>query len=275
MADPDLKAALNKAKTTPMNFAMAKKGQDCTGLIVRKKPVKGPEAQKLKKDTKATEVMAGVCFGESGGLMFQFRADAPPKNEKKLKKFISDETGLNVAVTFSASADLAEVDDAEIDVKARKAELTAALTKLVKKVQPVIAADPARKAALVAAIGEVKRMIAEIAEDRPERVDHAQKALVAFGKELRAGSGGAPADTPSKAADSDAPTPEDTAFVDVVLGGNAGRLAAFDAAFDKAARAKLTSTFGGPRGLKAVGMILRDVCSGDPARLRTLSDALD
>lgn len=287
MADDALKAALRKARTTPMNFVIVSKGVAILGMIVRKKPIKPAEGTRLKSEKKASEVIAGTCAGESGGLLFRCDVDKVPFADVKLKSFISEEAGLTVNVSTAAVPGLAPIDEDDLDLKAFQESLSDALAAVGGRVNTLIGKRPDLKTDLIARVGEVKRLIQEIDAARPERVADAKAKLAALFKEVRkygadgaVDAGAQPHDatrTKPKSSDVDDAQRDalKTAFIAAVLKDDASQWSNFHKYFSASTQKELASAFGGARGLTAVGKLLRDVCGGDPKRLRALSDAMD
>ena len=313
MSGPELKASLSRARTTPMNFLLVTKGASVLGLIVRKKPIRDSEGTQLKTETKASAIHTGVCVGGSGGLIFRFRAEKAPGFEAKLKKFIKDKADTSVSLSFEADATLAAIDEDSLDLPTEIATLGAALAKLAKRASKVIALRPETRSDLLARLGEAKRLVQEISDERRDRVATAKTYLeeltnLVADLEREAdvdASASTSSDEFASALDSssDSETDPDAdvldpgkprasgrgekeipdkakadlkkVFVTAVLNGDEGQWPRFHKHFSSASQAALLKTFGGPRGLTAIGKLLNEVCGGDPARLRRLSDALD
>ncbi|GGH40552.1 hypothetical protein SAMN05444007_11561 [Cribrihabitans marinus] len=313
MSGAELKASLSKARTTPMNFLLVTKGASVLGLIVRKKPIRDNEGTQFKTETKASAIHTGICVGGSGGLIFRFRAEKAPGFEAKLKKFIKDKADTSLSLSFEADASLETIDEDSLDLPTEIATLNAALAKLAKRASKVIALRPEARSDLLARLGEAKRLIQEISDERRDRVATAKSylaELTASVAELQQqadddASESSSSDEFSSALDSASETdPDDDVlgkgkgkakasdkgdkdipdkakaelkkvYVAAVLNGDEAQWPRFHKHFSSASQAALLKTFGGPRGLTALGKLLNEVCGGDAARLRRLSDALD
>jgi hypothetical protein len=107
----ELAKALQKAKKSPRNFAIIARGTNVLKLIVDKKPLKSGELKEAKKELEGNAIVEGVVLGGEGTeLVFQVREE-PSFGENKLKKFISEETGLPLKPSFVVVQKLADVPD--------------------------------------------------------------------------------------------------------------------------------------------------------------------
>ncbi len=307
MPDKELKALLNKARTTPMNFLVVSKGQSIKGVIIRKKPIRESEGSAKRKELEGNAAHIGVCVGGGDGLIFRFQAEEAPKFDDKLKKFLRETAEFAKGITFEADENLEAIDEENIDIDAVKQELSGKFAAMTKRASKVIEKQPALRKELLEKLGEAKRLIQEISDERLDRVATARAFLEQLGKSLPgADATGAPPLTAS-ASSSDDPDddPDDKgkarlrgdekgkgradtkapadpakaklkdAFVVHVLGGDESRWDNFHKHFSSQSQEQLLKSFGGVRGLTAVGKLLDDVCGGSAARLRRLSDELD
>jgi hypothetical protein len=122
--DKELTKALQKAKKSPRNFAIISKGPNVLKLIVDKKPLKSGDLKEAKKKYEGNAIVEGVVLGGEGTeLVFQVREE-PSVGENKLKKFISEETGLPLKPSFVVVQKLAEVpvDEEEESSESSSAE---------------------------------------------------------------------------------------------------------------------------------------------------------
>jgi len=102
MADAQLKALLQKAKSKPCNFVVAAEGTKKVALILSNKAISGAQKQAAKNRAGGAKIRTGVVEGGSGGgFIFKVAAEMPGNAAGVVKKYIHQETGLQVSVEFT------------------------------------------------------------------------------------------------------------------------------------------------------------------------------
>lgn len=145
--DEELAASLTAARKKPHNFAAIAKGQNVVQLIVRKKPIKDAELIQAKKEFQGNAIVKGVVTpGDGPELVFQVPAESPV-GEVRLRKFITDRTGLILKTTILIVPDVKEIDEAPqgtgetpVDLSAEWKDKVAAWTPTIKGA--IVAAGP-------------------------------------------------------------------------------------------------------------------------------------
>lgn len=160
--DKPLHAAIKRAKTARMYFALVARGSTEGKLLITKAKVKPTEVADCKKDLGGGRVFRGVCFGENGRLVFELKKEPPATLEKLLKKTAKVQTGLLIKPLCRVTAldeDLGEEPDDESDAPPapkRPGETTTYAEQQVRARLVAIAAD--LKRALAEKRGDVAAM---------------------------------------------------------------------------------------------------------------------
>ena len=111
--DEDLMTGLKLARKKPLNFCLIAKGVEVVKLIVQKKKIPDGEAQKAKAEFKGNKTIMGVVAGDGVELSFQVVGEEPSIPSKKIKEFISEQTGMTLKPKWEVVTELAEVEEAE------------------------------------------------------------------------------------------------------------------------------------------------------------------
>ncbi len=173
--DEELAKAVVVAKKKPRNFALFSKGANVLKLLLSKKPIKDEAILKTKKDVQANTILRGVVQGEGADLVFQV-LEEPSVAEAKLKKFLSESTGLMLKPCFKIVASLPEVDEDDDDNAqaapatpaaaetgagsgAQAEQLLETVNKLTPMIKQAVADFPARKAEILAPLAAFQTSI--------------------------------------------------------------------------------------------------------------------
>ena len=101
MADAQLKVLLQKAKSKPCNFVVAAESIKKVALILSNRAISGKQKQAAKDMAGGAKIHVGVVEGGSGrGLVFTVAGEMPGAADVIVKKYITQETGLRIAVEF-------------------------------------------------------------------------------------------------------------------------------------------------------------------------------
>jgi hypothetical protein len=99
----DLAAALKQAKRKPRYFAIVANGNEVLSLMMQKKPFRPAIVKQERRDEGGKQTYEGVCEGGSGSiLVFKFENATPKFKPGRLRKFISEQTGLMFKPEFKA-----------------------------------------------------------------------------------------------------------------------------------------------------------------------------
>ena len=97
----DLTAALKQAKRKPRNFAIIANGNEILSLLMQKKPLRPAVVKSERREEGGKQIYEGICQGTSGSILaFRFRGGLPKFKPNRLRKFISDTTGLMLKPEF-------------------------------------------------------------------------------------------------------------------------------------------------------------------------------
>lgn len=140
--DKELAKLLQNAKRKPHNYAIISKGPAVLDLIVKKKPIKDGEIKESRRTTGGNQVTQGVVIGGDGPeLVFQTVAE-PAVGEVRLRKFVTDSTGLTLKTTFQVVAELVEVDDDSPDDDVNSGKPTPPVTTTTPDTAPPVPPPP-------------------------------------------------------------------------------------------------------------------------------------
>lgn len=206
--DKELAVALQGARKKPQNFAIVAKGSNCVKLFVSKKTLKEKELNEAKKKYQATTIIRGVVRGDGSDLVFQV-LELPSLQDAKVRTFIKDESGLVVKARFEVVTALPEVSEQDLEGSQVESEQTTppgqtesapaptdeggkqkllqAFKSLTPKVQEAIAAKPARRGDVLAAVTELKALLDK---DQLPAANEAFERLSALLQELLGGGPG-------------------------------------------------------------------------------------
>ena len=99
-----LAAALKQAKRKPRYFAIVANGNEVLSLIMQKKPFRDAVVKQERREEGGKQTYEGVCQGGTGSiLVFTFEGGPPKFKPGRLRKFISEQTGLMVKPEFAAA----------------------------------------------------------------------------------------------------------------------------------------------------------------------------
>lgn len=97
----DLAAALRQARSKPRYFGIVAKGNEITGLIAQRKPIRPGILRKMRRDKGGKQIFTGICQGDGGTtLVFKVEGEIPKIKKSRLREFISEATGLMTKPRF-------------------------------------------------------------------------------------------------------------------------------------------------------------------------------
>lgn len=102
--DAELQAELKKALRKQRNYAIVAKGPLVLKLVVQKLPIKPGPLKAAKRECGGNQVLVGTCLGDGGkDIVFQVEEKEPAISESRLRKFISERTGLQLQPRFEVA----------------------------------------------------------------------------------------------------------------------------------------------------------------------------
>ena len=94
MADTELEDGLEEAKKKPRYYAIIYQGSKIVKMIVQKLPIKEGDIQYARREFDGNASIEGICSHDGTALTLQVLEKEPELSTKKIKDFISEETGL-------------------------------------------------------------------------------------------------------------------------------------------------------------------------------------
>lgn len=104
MPDPELLAALKRAKGTEMFFAFVPKGNDGQ-LVISKTKIPPKEIADAKSEIRGSTPIVGKIYGDGRNMVFEVVKPVPPAMVAIIKKVAKRETGLTIEPEFRQPGD--------------------------------------------------------------------------------------------------------------------------------------------------------------------------